>query len=97
MRPDVDGFYNVFCNFSRKMTSVFEGFPKGSPKDPRVADRDPKGTPRDAKRKKRMPSRQPKGVQGCPKGSPEVLQREPKGLYMHELPINRPSGRYVIK
>ena len=27
-RPDVDGFSYGFCNFSRKMTSSFEGFPK---------------------------------------------------------------------
>ena len=56
------------------------------PKGPKDGQREPKGTPKGDKGSQREPKRQSKGSQS-PAGGPN---------YINKLPINRPSGRYVI-
>ena len=77
---------------------------------PQDGQRDPKGRPKGAQGHSKGNHRSPKGVQGLPKkskGAPsrprgrqrwsKDTQRKPKGkIYIKKLPINRPSGRYVI-
>ena len=70
---------------------------KGAPKGTKGAQRTPKGAQRTPKGSPRVP----KGVKRASKsaqGRPKVLQTSRREkIYTKKLPINRPSGRYVIK
>ena len=69
---------------------------KGTPKGTKGAQRTPKGAQRTPKGSPRVP----KGVKRASKsaqGRPKALQRSQREkIYTKKLPINRPSGRYVI-
>ena len=77
---------------------------KGTPKDGQMG---PKGTQKGAKGSQRAPKgsqraptgsqKERKGTQKGARGSPKSAPRKPKGQDLYfKLPINRPSGRYVI-
>ena len=69
-----------------------QGHSKGNHRTPKFAQREPKGSQKSQKEPKVGPGTA-KGAPKTPKGS----QRKPKGkIYIKKLPINRPSGRYVI-
>ncbi len=86
--------------------------PNGTPKGAKPARKGAKGSPRAHQNEPRAPIKEPKEAQGHPKGAKEVPkspQRKPKAHQRHsregkpkgrdlyfKLPINRPSGRYVI-
>ena len=61
--------------------------PKGSQLDPKGSQMDPKGSQMDPK----VAPRETKGAPKTPKGS------QGDKLYIHKLPINRPSGPLVIQ
>ena len=67
-----------------------------SPRAPQRSQKEPKVSPKAAKGTSKTPKGSPKGSQREPQGA----QSRPKGsqrhLYINKLPINRPSGRYVI-
>ena len=69
---------------------------KGTPKETKGVQRTPKGVERTPKGSPRSPKgvkRKPKSAQGRPK----ALQRSQREkIYIKKLPINRPSGRYVM-
>ena len=70
-----------------------QGPPRATTGSPRAPQGTPKGPQRTAKGSPRAPQREPKGAQSRPKGD----QRQHRGPnYINKLPINRPSGRYVI-
>ena len=79
-----------------------KGTPKGAKGSPRPSQR-AKGSPRHPKGSQKEPKgtqREPEGAQSHPKGSqrhPKDIQGKSKGQDLYfKLPINRPSGRYVI-
>ena len=83
---------------------------KGAPKDAHRGPGTPKGAkgrskwtpqvtedgqrgPKDGQMELKAPQREPEGSQSQAEGS----QKNPKSAhYINKLPINRPSGRYVI-
>ena len=66
--------------------------PKGIPKEPKGTPKEPKVSPKAAKDTSKTPKGSPKGSQGA-QSRPKAGQRH---LYINKLPINRPSGRYVV-
>ena len=88
-------------HFLIKLPMWPKGFPKrakGSrPKGSKGTQRTPRGSPRAPQRVKTEAKVGPGGAKGVPK-TPKGGQRKPKGkIYIKKLPINRPSGRYVIR
>ena len=91
--------------FSIKLPMWPKGCPKRPKGGPRAGQRDPKapkgtprGSPRSPQRVKTEAKVGPGGAKGVPK-TPKGGQRKPQGkiIYIKKLPINRPSGRYVIR
>ena len=72
-----------------------QGALKGSHEHPKGSQRESKGTPKGTKRWPKKAKETPKDIPKRAKGSPKSPQRRPKD-YIDKLPINRPSGRYVI-
>ena len=78
-----------------------QGAPNGPQRCPKTAN----GSPKAGQRGPKSTQREPKGDQSRPKSVPMGSQRWPKTAkgspggpnYINKLPINRPSGRYVIK
>ena len=70
-----------------------QGDPTGAPGRPKGVQRTAKGSPRAPQREPKEPKVGPKEAKGTPKG-PKGSQRDK--IYIKKLPINRPSGRYVI-
>ena len=66
--------------------------PKGNQMDPKGDQMDPKGSQMDPKGSQTKPKVAPRETKGAPK-TPKGSQGDK--LYIHKLPINRPSGRYV--
>ena len=80
----------VMLNINGFLMLFFSGLhPKGGQRHPKVGPKETQGLPKESK-----------GDQSRPKGSQrrsKDTQRKPKGKDIYQkLPINRPSGRYVM-
>ena len=82
--------------FSIKLTL----WPKGSPKRAQGNPRSAQGRPKRIQRQPKCSQKSQNGAQSWSRGRqrrPKDTPRKPKGkIYIKKLPINRPSGRYVI-
>ena len=88
--------FNKIANVAQGLPKESQREPKGRPKGPKGAQRTPRGSPRAPQRVKTEAKVGPGGAKGVPK-APKGGQRKPKGkIYIKKLPINRPSGRYVL-
>ena len=91
---------NEFSTFRRKMGSKFQEFPRGGPQETKAAQSDPMG----ALSRPKAPQREPKGAPGPSmissgkfwRSSGRPWQSSGRVYIQKKLPINRPSGRYVI-